>query len=141
MKLLLAALLLPAAWLLGNPDITSAQAQGCRFLLDNCNQREEPEKKPPVQQQKRDEAQKPPKQEIRPSAPSQQRTSGHRQGSETKPHNRITAVVGGDQMIYCIRYKMRLGISQAIAGAACRNHVYMQHNYPAQAGVSNWCSL
>jgi Caspase domain len=50
-------------------------------------------------------------------------------------------VGGGDQMSCCIRYKIRVGSSQAIAAAACTNHIYMQRNYPAQAGVSNWCKL
>jgi hypothetical protein len=54
---------------------------------------------------------------------------------------RLPAVGGGDQMSCCIRYKIRVGISQANAVGACKTHVSMQRNYPAQAGVSNWCKL
>lgn len=61
-----------------------------------------------------------------------------RKERETKP-KKVSS--GSNQMNCCVRYKLRQGISNANAEGACRNHIWMQNNNPAQAGVSNWCSL
>lgn len=78
--------------------------------------------------------------DARPDRPDDDRkkkpppTKGAEEKKKTKG-----ASAGGGQMACCIRYKLRVGV--ASPEAACRNHIWMQQNNPAQAGVSNWCAL
>lgn len=61
--------------------------------------------------------------------------------SPTSPEKQKSPVkqVSSSQYECCLRYKRRQGITSP--QGACRNHVWMQRNNPAQAGVSDWCAL